>query len=475
MAGIAAKPLLVAALFLGGCATVPRGAGFDDVRSLVGERTGHRVHWNQGSDADKEVAAGVRTLLAKELTADEAVQVALLNNQNLQATYEELTVAQADLVAAGLLRNPVFDAEVRFPEAGGGAGLELAVVQDFIDVLYIPLRRRLAGASFEAAKLRVAGGVMDLAGEVRAAFHSVQGAGQALEMRRQVLEATSAGYDLAKRLREAGNTSELDLANERALYEQSKFDVAAAEAELAQARERLTALMGLWGDDTRWKVAPRLPALPEETIPLGGLERRAVEASLDLGAARKEVERSAHALGIARPFGFFPEAEAGASAEREPDGEWAAGPAFSVPIPLFNQGQPAVASAAATLRAGRRRYAALAVELRSRVRAAHASVTAAHARARYYEAVILPLRRRILEQTQLQYNAMQVGAFQLLQAKQQQIEAGGRYVTALRDYWLARTELDLLLAGRMTSVRGANNESRPSAGEGSAGATSGGH
>src|SRR5688572_31413757 len=94
--------------FLSGCARVPREAGFSDVRKTVEQRTGQQVHWNQGSEADQRAAQSVRELLAAELTADAAVQIALLNNQSLQATYEDLGIAQAELVEAGLLRNPIF-------------------------------------------------------------------------------------------------------------------------------------------------------------------------------------------------------------------------------------------------------------------------------------------------------------------------------------------------------------------------------
>ena len=455
-----ARPLsllaAVAALASGGCASVPRDAGFADVRRIASERTGARVHWNQGTASDAAVAASVRTLLGKELTAEGAMQIALLNNRGLQAAYEDLMVAQADLVAAGLLRNPVFDAEVRFPEGGGGAGLELALVQDFIDLLYIPMRKRLAASAFEAAKLRAAGNVMDLAGEVRSAVYTLQASEQTLEMRRQVVSATEASYDLARRLRAAGNISELDLANERALYEQSRLQLRAAEAAVLRDREHLNRLMGLWGPaSAAWTVAARLPDVPAEDVAAEGLERTAVERSLDLRAARQEVEAAARAVGIAAPFGLLPEAEAGVSAERESEGDWAVGPAFSLPIPLFNQGQPAVASAQARLRQARQRYFALAVEVRSRTRAARDAVAAAREQAEHYRRVILPLRNEIVEQTQLQYNAMQLGPFQLLVAKQQQIEAGAAYISALKDYWLARTELDQLLNGRIPAAEAA--------------------
>ncbi len=445
--------LLLAALTGGCAASVPREAGFPEVERTVAERTGgQRVHWNQGTASDAAVAESVNAMLAKELSVEQAVQVALLNNRNLQATYEELMIAQAELVDAGLLRNPVFDAEIRFAEGGEGTGVEMALVQDFIDILYIPLRKRMAAAAFEAAKLRVAGDVLDLVGDVRAAFYTLQGSQQTLEMRRQVMAATAASYDLAQRLRVAGNNRELDLANERALYEQSKLDVRAAEARVAGDREALNRLMGLWGERTGWTVVPRLPELPADPVAIEGLERQAIERSLDLDAARRTVELAARAVGIAAPFGGIDEAELGVAAEREPDGEWAVGPAFSLPIPLFNQGRPVVASARARLRQAREHHAAMAVEIRSRVRAAHEAVAATRDQADYYAKVILPLRQQIVEQTQLQYNAMQIGTFQLLQSKREQIEAGNAYLRTLRDYWIARTELDLLLNGRMASL-----------------------
>jgi cobalt-zinc-cadmium efflux system outer membrane protein len=89
------------------CAQVPKEAGFGDVRSLVEERIDYRLHWNQGTDADVVVEKMIDQMLANELDLDAVVQIALLNNPRLQASYEELGVTQADVVAAGLLENPV--------------------------------------------------------------------------------------------------------------------------------------------------------------------------------------------------------------------------------------------------------------------------------------------------------------------------------------------------------------------------------
>ena len=147
----------VFALFvlLTGCATFDQRAGFSEVSAVVKERSGMGVVWNLGTELDAQTAQDVRALLDDELTADAAVQVALLNNRNLQAIYAELGVSQADLVQAGLLRNPIFDILVQFPLSGEPVNLELTTAINFLGIFYMPLRKRVAAARFEEAKLQV--------------------------------------------------------------------------------------------------------------------------------------------------------------------------------------------------------------------------------------------------------------------------------------------------------------------------------
>ena len=444
--------------------------GFDDVRSLAQQRAGAEVVWIRGDEADHQVAARIRESMRDELTLDEAAQAALLNNRDLQATYEELGVAQAELVEAGLLENPVFEAEVRFAEGGGGTAVEMGMVQSFVQLLMIPLRKKIAASAFEEAKLRVTGKVLELAGEVRAAFYDHQAEQQMLEMRRTVLAATEASDLLAQRLREAGNITELHRAQERAQHEQAKLDLAAAEARVLATRERLNEVMGLWGEQTTWRTAERLPDVPADEVDLDAVEQTAVSRSLDLAAARERIVRSARQYGLRRSFSLAGEAEVGASAEREAEGEWLVGPAFSLPIPLFNQGQASTAVIRGEMRRARNEYAALAVRIRSRARAARERLIAARDRAQYYRRVMLPLRRQIVEESQRQFNAMAVSPFELLRAKQQEIEAGAQYVDALREYWLARAELAQILGGRITTeVRRAASQPRRESGSGEAG------
>ncbi|MGB7158035.1 MAG: TolC family protein, partial [Tepidisphaeraceae bacterium] len=241
--------LIALAVTLAGCSSAGSSRGGDDddfanVRHAVAERGGHRVHWNRGSTADADAAAAVRQLLAQPLSADAAVQVALLNNPALQAAYEDVGVAQAELVGAGLLSNPVFDAEARFGEGGSGTSVEITVVQDFLDVFQIPLRKRLATDALRSAELRTADGVLNLAAETRETYYAAQAATQLLELRKTVAEASGASADVATRLREAGNVTELDHVSERAMHETTMLDLTTAQAAADQARQRLGMLMG---------------------------------------------------------------------------------------------------------------------------------------------------------------------------------------------------------------------------------------
>src|SRR5881397_1768409 len=213
--------LLSGTVALAGCAHVDPNPAFRELANTVHLRTGKRVQWNRGSAEDAQAQAAVISLLRRPLTAGSAVQVALLNNHNLQATYEELGIAQADLVEAGLLRNPIFTFERRFP----GQALEMDVLKEFIDILLLPLRKRIAAAQFEAAKLRVGHEILNLAGEVRAAFYEHQGDQQLVELRKTVADPTERSAETALKMHQAGNLRNLDLANEQATHAQAKIEI----------------------------------------------------------------------------------------------------------------------------------------------------------------------------------------------------------------------------------------------------------
>lgn len=455
-------PVLAASL-LAGCASPSPDQSFAQVQSLSAERIGKRVEWDRGSAADRKAARAVRELLSRPLTADAAVQVALLNNRALQVTFEELGIAQADFVQAGLLQNPVFSLSVRFPnQPPSRTYLDIAAAENFLNVFLIPARRKIAAARLDQAAAHIADEVLSLAARTGSAFYACQAAQQTLELRQSIADAASASLDVATRLHEAGNTTELDYYAQRAQAARAAVELANARADAQDTREQLNALMGAWGPQVQWKISGRLADLPPDEIRPEGLETLAIQRRLDLAAARQELIAQARAYGFTVDMRYFAQADLGVEAERETDGQWRIGPSLALPIPLFDQGQAAIPRAAAVLRQSRQRYAALAVDIRSQVRATRARMFNARATAQFFHDEVLPTQQKYLEQAQLHYNGMFVSVFQLLQAKREQIDAGGQYIQALRMYWTSRAELERAVGGRLPPGEPVNPSTRPS-------------
>ncbi len=438
-----------------GCSSMRGASGVQEVQETVRQRSGFQVNWDQQPTPEASVMERVRTILEGELTAEHAVEVALLVNRRLQSTFEELEIARADMVQAGLPANPILSGELRFP-GRPARPFELSVTQAFLDLLQIRMRRRLAEATFQPAKLRAADDMLSFVAEVRGAFYGAQAAEQVVAMRGEVLEAARVAAELAVRQHEAGNISDLDLENQQALYEQAKVDLAQAESEAFNERERLNSLMGLWGPQTDWRIAAALPELPPAEPGLEGMESLAVSQRLDLMVAKQEIEVAARALPLARANAIG-DIALGVHQEREPEGKNTTGPAIEVPLPLYNRGRPARARAEALLRQNLQRYAALAVEVRAEVRSVRNRVETARAKAEYYRDVIVPRRQRIVGFSQQHYNYMLLGPFQLLMAKQDEIMARREYIEAVRDYWIGRSELERVLGGRLEAVEPADS------------------
>jgi outer membrane protein, heavy metal efflux system len=451
--------LSVGLLFFSGCTSMTLDAGFDDIKATVQQRSSIQISWNNGTDLDQEASERLHSLLKRKLTADDAVQIALLNNRDLQALYSDLGVAQADLVQAGLLGNPIFDAAVMFPVSGGGRpDLELGAAMNFLNIFDIPLRKRVAVARFEEVKARLAGSVLDFAGRVRIAFYTHQSDQQMLELRQTIVQALGASLEIADRLSAAGNITDLDSARERAQLEAGKLALRSAEVALRQSREELNIVMGLWGEQIQWQSDGRLPEIPEQPVRMKDIEGLALEQSLDLANARQRIAATGQQLGLTRWTTLLPELSAGPQAERN-DGEWEIGPRLEFSIPLFDQGQARVGRGAAELRRARQEYYGAAVRIRATARALRDRVEGARDRALYYRDILLPLRERIVNEAQLQYNAMQLGPFQLLRAREQQIQTAVAYIESLRDYWLARADVEQILSGRLPNSRLRSNGS----------------
>lgn len=445
--------LAVASLLLGACASTSPAPVVRGVQELVHARSGQTPVWLGDESAAQQARDEVHSLTKGDLSLASALRVSLLANRSLQASFEELGVAQADVVQSGLLKNPTLSGAYGVPlDEGFMPRTELSLGVELLQLFTLGTRKDIARAGLESAKFRVVEATLRHLYEVKSAYFAFQAAQQTFEMRTAVNEMAAAGVELAVRQNAAGGLNDLDLSVEQAAYAQWSIDLARTRAELAQARERLNRAMGVWGEDASWRVDTTMAVMPSLELSLDHAESRAVASSPVLVAARKDAELVSYGLALVKNTRWVGGVDAGVSFERGPEHVRLIGPSLSVELPIFDQRQAAVARLEAQLRQAKHRELAVAVDVRSEIRDLVARLQVARGIVDGYQRTLIPLRERVVALSQEQYNAMLLGVYQLIAAKQSEIATYKEYIEALRDYWTLRSELEWKSGGAVRQV-----------------------
>ncbi len=438
--------VLASTLALAGCASFSPDGGMDRVSALTRERVGQPVTLQRDGAAADSARARVAELLRVPLSADSAVEVALLNNRGLQASLAGLGIAEADLVRAGRLRNPGFG--IGRLSGSGTVEIDRSVMFDLLGLITLPIAREGEQRRFEQAQFQAAQDAVVLAAETRRAFYGAVAAQELLRYFEQVHETADISRELATRMAQAGNFNRLAQLREQAFHADATVQLARARQQALAERERLTRLLGLAGEQARFTLPDRLPDLPGAPVARQDAEQVAMDKRLDIQVARQQAEATARALGLTRSTRVVNVLEAGWQDKRESGGPRASGYEVALELPLFDFGATRVARAESTYLQAVNRAAALGAQAQSEVREAHAAYRTAYALARHYRDEVVPLRKRISEENLLRYNGMLISVFELLADAREQFAAVTGAVESLRDHWIAQTQLELALTAR---------------------------
>ena len=433
--------LLASALaaLLAGCATFSPDGGRNELQALVVERIGAP---GKALDSAGDVAA----LLRDPLTADAAVEIAIRNSPGLKARLAEVGVAEADLVQAGSLRNPVFaytnkrNAEV--------VQVERSFLVNVAALLTMPLALEIEQRRFTQTKLAAASEVVVTAAATREAYFRAVAAQEMVAYYEQVKVAAEAGRDLARRMVDVGNFTKLAQMREELFFADAVAQLARAQQMVVSDRERLVRMLGFTDVPAGLKLPARLPNLPSAPIALEAAEQTAMDRRLDVRLAALESEGVARNLGLIKATSFINVLDAGYINESETGDARKNGYEIVLELPLFDWGTARVARAEAQYRQAMARAAETAVAARSEVRAGYSAYRTAYELARHYRDEVVPLRKRIADETALRYNAMLIGVFELLADAREQVASVNLAIEATRDFWVADTALQLSLTGR---------------------------
>ncbi|MGE8491071.1 MAG: TolC family protein, partial [Paraburkholderia nemoris] len=380
------------------------------------------------------IAKRTQELLSRPLGMDDAIQIALLNNRGLQASYGELGIAEADLVQAGRLPNPGFT----FSRTHGGNDLSISrtFTLGVLNVLTLPLSTRIESRRFEQTRLLAADAMLKVAADARRAYIGAVAAKQSAAYAEQVKDSAEAGAELALRMQQAGNFSKLDYAREQAFYAEAVAQVAKARQQSVAAREKLTRTMGLWGSQAQYDLPERLPDLPATRPELQDLEHFAMQNRLDIQAAKLQMQSVASSLGLSRATRFINALDVGYQNNFTTSDGREQGYEISVEIPIFDWGSSKVARAEAIYLQSANRVAETAINARSEVRESYSAYVTDYDVAKHYRDEVVPIRKTISDELLLRYNGMLASVFELLADSRDQIGAVNSYIDALKDYWL---------------------------------------
>ncbi len=444
------------ALLLSGCASFSPDGGMNVVTATVSQDLGKQAAALRSSDDAATARSTTARLLAKPLSADAAVQIALLNNRGLQAAYNELAISEARAVEASLPPNPA----ISLSRIAGSVEVEVErkIIANVLALATLPMRSQIAADRFRQAQIIALSETLRIAAEARRAYYRAIAARELAGFLAQAQSGAETAAKFATRLGETGGMNKIDQAREQVFYADLTVQLAATRQRAASERESLIRTMGLWGDDLTFKMAASLPPLPSRPQSLPDIETEAVRRHVDLKIGRLELDALAKSYGLTQATRFINVLDAGFAGKttrEKATGEKIRDRGFDVEvqIPIFDFGEVRVREAEATYMHAVNRLTERAVNVRSEARDAYRTYRSAYDITMHYQKEVLPLRKIISDETLLRYNGMLIDVFALLAEARQRIAATAAAIEAKRDFWLATTTLNTAVMGGGVAAR----------------------
>jgi len=436
---------------LSGCSTISQQDVFSDLNQTTSLRGAGNLQWIKTLQEAQSVNDSVNTLLSEPLSQENALRIALINNRSLQQTYAQIGISQSELVQAGLMRNPLLGYSIG--RGGGVTTSTLSLDVAFLDLLWIPLRRELGGLALEETKLRVGDEVLKTARDVKKAYIDARVAQEQISLYESQLKSHEASVQLAIRQYTVGNLSKRSLLKIQDTYAHARLESMRLNQENAHVREALNRLLGLYGEQTQYILNKEPLKLSAPLVNSEGLEARAIAHRLDMSAAIQGVDYAAAQAGYTKNRRLLSDMELSAQSEKTTDTDRFNTFGVKIPIPIFDFGQGRMSKAEALYNQSVHHLYEVAVNIRSEVRESYALSRYAYDKAHETSEVIVPTNKQILEETQLFYNGMLDGIYELLEDQRRYGEARMESLSALGEYQKTQANLEYVLGGEYNGTK----------------------
>ena len=393
------------------------------------------------------------------LTAADVIEAVRSGNKDLQAAREQLRQAEARLVESGLWPNPTLEAAYateRFTDNKGAGGYSATYTQPFELGGKRGKRVRVAAIAVEIARAQIADAERLVIGQARTLYGEAVAAVARLDLLERMRDLNRQMLQVTLAQRKAGDASRLDETLLRATVNQVDAQRFQADAQVAGFLLQIKNLMGRLPDAT---VLLRPQADP---APANLTEAAAISLALagrpDLKAAHLREEMAEAGIDLAKAQ-IFPAIGASVHYSQdklvledlpspgaryiERDREVSFG--VSIPLPLFNRQQGAIAESVSQRVQVTAQRVAIELTVRREVAAAYRNYEAAGKTLELLRTGVVGENQESFQIVRLAY---QLGELRLLDVVNQQrilLEAQTAYAAAQRDYFVAAADLERAL------------------------------
>lgn len=429
-------------LSLSACTSIPKDGGLSDVNSLVEDKLNAGVQLPSLSNENQFTREDVNRLIAEPLSLTDAERLSVGLNPMMKVKLYEVGIAEADYAQAGRMENPGFSYG-RF----SGQDYDASILFDIGGVILMPLKRQLESRRLESARYRAAADVLEHIADTRRSWISAVAAKQQTALLQKALESAEAGNNLTRQMSALGHSSIIEAADSEIFLSGMRTALSRQKLAESAARESLIRQLGLWGQQARsLKLPDRLPELPENSIEIESVEGQAIENRLDVRMANMNIEALAKNLKLTRLNPFFSAIELGPTMENS-DGEINRGFELEFRIPIFDMGGIKTQKAKSIYEQAQAQAEVTAISAASSARQALTSYRSSLEIAKHYRDTVLPLRDRVSQEQLLMYNGMLISVFDLLDDLRSAMNIESSYVNAIKDFWIADTNLQQALTG----------------------------
>src|SRR5579885_1169191 len=309
---------------------------FTEIQEQTKLDLGHEVNWQE--TVHSPLTDELLDQLAQGISSDDAARIALLNNASLQAKFEDLGIAKADLMKAGVYSNPAFNGLFWLPLQGAPnnqSGIEANFYWTISELWQVPLRKKVAQDQLEIITQEIMQTILETYSSAKKAYIDCLFTNAQIDNAQKVSDQSGIYYNDINYRQEFGFSSEFSIDTATIMTTQFETELIRSKAEQRNALIALQTLFALDPNPISIQFTEQLSYTPITLPDITTLEQLALEHRKELIIAHLKVQQAEHKLRLEKGR-IFDQVQGGFTILKNFDGTRGIGPAVNVQIPIFN-------------------------------------------------------------------------------------------------------------------------------------------